>query len=201
MALRHTFEIPDRFVAGSVGDGEDRSYVLQVRQDRRILTMPCEPAQLEALALHCDRVLDEVAALPAGIPIPPRVTTARDHDPLDVPLERDFVVGTMAVGWDPLLRALQLDLFADTGLPADVDPTLTGEELAAREAARTSEMAVVLLDPDQGREFAARTRAVLAADLPTCPACSQPIRPTGHVCPRRNGYLGRSAWHPRPGEY
>ena len=36
--------------------------------------------------------------------------------------------------------------------------------------------------------FAQRALAVVAAGRPPCPFCGKPLDPSGHVCPRANGY-------------
>lgn len=201
-AMRHDFIFPERFVVGAIGEVDDRTYVLQVRQERRLMTMSCDPMQIEALANHMERVLDEVNQLSHGtLDVPEPVEAPSDLDPLDVPIERDFAIGTLAIGWNVLAQSLHIELFSEAGeeptTPADAadpDADLSGEQMALREADRADEMCTIRLRPPQGREFVARARAVLAADLPSCPLCAQPIRAGGHVCPRRNGYLGRSGW-------
>ena len=44
------------------------------------------------------------------------------------------------------------------------------------------------LPPDQAREFARRAGALVAAGRPPCPFCGQALDPSGHICPRANGY-------------
>ena len=46
----------------------------------------------------------------------------------------------------------------------------------------------VVLSPPSARAFARRCAAVVAAGRPSCPFCGQPLDPTGHICPRANGY-------------
>ena len=46
----------------------------------------------------------------------------------------------------------------------------------------------VTITPGAARAFVARARRVVAAGRPPCPLCSLPLDPTGHVCPRQNGY-------------
>lgn len=196
MAVTYRFEAPDRFVVGAIGEPEDRTFALQVREGRRLLTMNCEEAQVEALASYLDQVLAEIERLAHGIiEIPSEDDVLADLDPLDVPLTNDFSIGTMAIGWDGAQQAIRLDLYSEAGgPPVAPDPDLSGEEMAAREADRAAELASIVLQPLAGRAFVVRARAVLSAGLPACPMCAQPIRPEGHVCPRRNGYLGRDAW-------
>ena len=46
----------------------------------------------------------------------------------------------------------------------------------------------VVLTPVQARAFARRCARVVSAGRPACPFCGQPLDPTGHICPRANGY-------------
>ncbi|HEY5033265.1 MAG TPA: DUF3090 family protein, partial [Actinomycetes bacterium] len=41
------------------------------------------------------------------------------------------------------------------------------------------------------RAFAQRAAAVVGAGRPPCPFCGLPLDPTGHLCPRQNGYRRR----------
>ena len=49
-------------------------------------------------------------------------------------------------------------------------------------------MFVVKITASYAREFVTRAQALVAAGRPPCPFCLQPIEPTGHICPRANGY-------------
>jgi uncharacterized repeat protein (TIGR03847 family) len=40
---------------------------------------------------------------------------------------------------------------------------------------------------DAARSFVERAQRVVASGRPPCPLCGQPLDPTGHLCPRRNG--------------
>jgi uncharacterized repeat protein (TIGR03847 family) len=54
--------------------------------------------------------------------------------------------------------------------------------MASRQSVR------VVLSPPQARSFVRRARALVSAGRPPCPFCGGPLDPTGHVCPRANGY-------------
>mgnify|MGYP003346677364 CR=1 FL=1 len=49
----------------------------------------------------------------------------------------------------------------------------------------------VWITAGQARAFAERARTVVAAGRPPCPFCTQPLDPSGHICPRANGYRRR----------
>ena len=82
---------------------------------------------------------------------------------------------------------IQIELFAVVD-EEDVDPLADivfgddAEPMAAQEAL------TVRLAPADARQFVARSRSLVQAGRPACPFCAQPINPTGHICPRSNGY-------------
>ncbi|MEL4503924.1 DUF3090 family protein [Luteococcus sp. H138] len=188
--ITHRFEFPDRFVAGTVGEPGQRTFFVQAREESRLVSVRCEKEQVEVLADHLERILDELAKLTEGsAQIPPQRVAAKDLDPLDAPLEEDFRAGTMTIAWDGTLDAVQVELFSVTdGEDLDI-PEEAGQyfdELA--QVAGAAECLSVTISADQARDFAARARALVQAGRPACPFCSQPINPEGHICPRANGY-------------
>jgi len=50
----------------------------------------------------------------------------------------------------------------------------------------------VRLSGSAARAFISRARAVVSAGRAPCPLCAQPLDPSGHVCPRQNGFHRRS---------
>jgi uncharacterized repeat protein (TIGR03847 family) len=46
----------------------------------------------------------------------------------------------------------------------------------------------VFLTPPAARAFAVRADRVVNAGRKPCPLCEEPLDPSGHVCPRQNGY-------------
>ena len=47
----------------------------------------------------------------------------------------------------------------------------------------------VRLTPLSARAFTERSLRMVAAGRPPCPFCGLPLDPTGHICPRKNGYV------------
>ncbi|SJN30353.1 hypothetical protein FM114_07065 [Luteococcus japonicus LSP_Lj1] len=188
--ITHRFEFPDRFVAGTVGEPGQRTFFVQARQQNQLVSVVCEKQQVEVLADHLERILDELAKLADGsTAIPASRVVARDLDPLDAPLEEDFRAGTMTIAWDGQLDAVQVELFSVVDaedLDTPRDPVDFLEELD--EVSHAAECLSVTLSPEQAREFTARARALVHAGRPACPFCAQPINPEGHICPRANGY-------------
>jgi uncharacterized repeat protein (TIGR03847 family) len=108
-----------------------------------------------------------------------------DLEPLAVPLEEEFRVGTMGLGWDAESRSIVVELLAVTEEEVDESVVLDDTE-EGPDAVR------VFLSPPQARAFADRAERVVSAGRPPCPLCAEPLDPRGHVCVRLNGYHPRS---------
>jgi hypothetical protein len=77
------------------------------------------------------------------------------------------------------------------GVPEDTEPLQTpfDEDADDEEVGPLGRNSIrVALAPAEARAFARRTNALVAAGRPPCPFCGNPLDPTGHVCPRANGY-------------
>jgi uncharacterized repeat protein (TIGR03847 family) len=178
----HVFRQPERFVAGTVGEPGDRSFYLQAIQEARTVSVLLEKQQVTVLAERITALLQEVARrfrsdAPEGAGDP-------DADPLAVPLEEEFRVGTMGLGWDADSRTIVVELLAVSEEEVDESVVLDdGEE--GPDALR------VFLSPVQARAFAERAEKVVSAGRPPCPLCAEPLNPEGHVCIRLNGYHRR----------
>ncbi|MHB1067181.1 MAG: DUF3090 family protein [Candidatus Nanopelagicales bacterium] len=183
----HDFGSPGRFVAGTVGMPGERTFFLQARQGSELASVALEKAQVAALADRVDQLLDEVASTRAEAgEIPAEVPAAlADAAPLDVPIVEEFRVGAMAIGWDDASRRVVLEAHAVTEDDADV-PDIGDDTPEGPDTLR------VWLEPARARAFAQRARIVVSAGRPPCPFCSQPLDPSGHVCPRSNGYRRRA---------
>jgi uncharacterized repeat protein (TIGR03847 family) len=179
----HVFRQPERFVAGTVGEPGDRSFYLQAIEDARTISVLLEKQQVSVLAERISALLDEVSRrfgsdesddAPGG-----------DLDPLAVPLEEEFRVGTMGLGWDADSRSIVVELLAVTEEEIDESVVLDDTE-EGPDALR------VFLSPVQARAFADRAEKVVSAGRPPCPLCAEPLSAEGHVCSRLNGYRQRS---------
>ena len=177
----HDFDPPDRFVVGTVGPPGQRVFFLQARGGRRLVSVSCEKEQVRVLADRVDDVLDEFAAEATAGP--------EDNEPLTTPIEDEFRVATLSLAWDPTRSVIVIEAF-DADLPeaaeADDDATEVPQEFLDSMASRTSVR--VVLDPQQARSFVRRAQALVTSGRPPCPFCGGPLDPTGHVCPRANGY-------------
>jgi uncharacterized repeat protein (TIGR03847 family) len=183
----HVFRSPERFVAGTVGEPGDRAFYLQAIEEARTISVLLEKQQVSVLAERIEALLTEVsrrfgdeaaAEAAAG-------AAAGDNDPLAVPLEEEFRVGTMGLGWDADSKTIVVELLAVTEEEVDESVVLDDTD-EGPDALR------VFLSPVQAREFADRAEKVVSAGRAPCPLCAEPLDPQGHVCVRLNGFHERA---------
>jgi uncharacterized repeat protein (TIGR03847 family) len=165
----HVFRSPDRFVAGTVGQPGNRTFYLQAVHDTRVVSVMLEKQQVAVLAERIAALLLEINRR-FGTPIPPDTGEVEDLNPLVMPVDAEFRVGTMGLGWD---SEAQTEFDASVVLDDAED---------GPDAVR------VFLSPESAREFATRSNRVISAGRPPCPLCDEPLDPAGHICVRTNGY-------------
>lgn len=182
----HVFRTPDRFVAGTVGEPGDRVFYLQAVHASRVVSVMLEKQQVKILADRMGLLLEEVhRRFGTDLPEDPDV----DISPLLTPIEAEFRVGTMGLGWDADSSAVVVELLAVTEAELDESVVLDDTE-EGPDAVR------VFLTPEQALEFAARSEMVVSAGRTPCPLCGEPIDGGGHVCIRTNGYLRTPGFDP-----
>lgn len=181
------FRLPERFVVGTMGMPGERTFFLQVRSAGQIVSVCFEKQQASVLADRVDQLLDEVAGTRASAEaIPDRAPVELvDTAPLDVPLEEDFRVGAMALGWDEANSLVVIEAHAVTEVEGFEPPELADDDAEGPDTLR------VWLAAPYARAFAHRARSVVTSGRPACPFCQQPLDPQGHVCPRANGFKRR----------
>jgi uncharacterized repeat protein (TIGR03847 family) len=176
----HLFERPSRFVAGTVGQPGDRTFYLQAADDAgRVVSVALEKSQVQVLADRMAELLDEVATRPGAV-VPPDADVD-DLDPLTAPVDEEFRVAAMGLAWDAQAQAVVVEAVAAGEEPIEEDAILSDSD-EGPDALR------VTISPGAARSFVARALRVISAGRPSCPLCSLPLDPTGHVCPRQNGY-------------
>lgn len=176
----HVFRTPDRFVAGTVGQPGDRTFYLQAVHESRIVSVLLEKQQVAILADRIGALLEEIHRR-FGTPIPPEDDRVGDLSPLVMPVDAEFRVGTMGLGWDAESEAVVVELLAITEGEFDESVVLDDTD-EGPDAVR------VFLTTEAAREFAARSSRVISAGRPPCPLCHEPLDPDGHLCVRTNGY-------------
>ena len=175
----HVFRTPDRFVAGTVGEPGNRTFYLQAVHGTRVISVMMEKQQVEMLAERIGALLVEINRR-FGTPLPSD-GEVEDLNPLTSPVDAEFRVGTMGLGWDAEAQSVVVELLEVSDTEYDASVILDDSE-DGPDAVR------VFLSPDSARQFAARSRLVISAGRPPCPLCDEPLDPEGHFCVRTNGY-------------
>ncbi|WP_329499678.1 DUF3090 domain-containing protein [Kitasatospora herbaricolor] len=182
------YDQPERFVAGTVGQPGARAFYLQASARGRITSVLLEKTQVAALAERIEEVLDEAlrrsggdAAIPARAPV-----DLIDTAPLDLPLEQEFRVGTMALAWDSVDSCLVVE--AQAVVEGEAEAEEDGAEQVFEDDENGPDMLRVRLSGAMARVFAKRALDLVAAGRKPCPFCNLPLDPEGHLCPRANGY-------------
>jgi uncharacterized repeat protein (TIGR03847 family) len=182
----HSFDPPERFVAGTVGPPGQRTFFLQARSRPRVTSIALEKQQVSVLAERIEELLDEVmhteqvdATIPAVAPV-----ALEDTDPLEQPIVEEFRAGTMTLSWDSADERVVVEVFPFTE-EAVVSPDQPEEEI---EEPDPEEILIVRLPAGLARAFTKRAQSVVSAGRQPCPFCGGPVDPGGHLCPRANGF-------------
>ena len=176
--LVHEFAWPDRVVIGTIGVPGERTFYLQVRSGKQLVSIALEKQQSALLAEKIDEILDQLITLdgnhfsvPTGTPI-----ELVDNDPLEA-VEEQFRTGAMSLGWDPTTAQVVIEAFPITDVDDDTD-----DESVDQDGVEVPEMLLVRMPVGTARAFTKRTREVVGAGRPLCPLCGYPVDPEGHVC-------------------
>ncbi len=182
----HSFDPPERFVAGTVGPPGQRTFFLQARTGPRVTSVALEKQQVSVLAERIEELLDEVmrtteldSTIPAVAPV-----AMVDTDPLEQPIVEEFRAGTMTLSWDAADERVVVEVFPFTE-EAVVSPDQPEEEIDEPDP---EEILIVRLPAGLARAFTKRAQTVVAAGRRPCPFCGGPVDPGGHLCPRANGF-------------
>ncbi|MCO8270060.1 DUF3090 domain-containing protein [Actinoplanes sp. TRM 88003] len=193
----HSFEPPERFVAGTVGEPGDRTFFLQARGGGRVVSVALEKVQVSLLAEKLEELLVE-ANKRFGVSLPEApVLAVHDNEPLDTPVDEEFRVGTLGLAFDVdtstvVIEAIEAgEAEVEIELEDDSSPEVDDEDEPDDDDDEPDDdldRLRVRLTPEATRAFIDRARRVVAAGRPPCPLCGQPLDPAGHLCPRHNGY-------------
>jgi uncharacterized repeat protein (TIGR03847 family) len=194
----HSFEPPERFVAGTVGEPGDRTFFLQARGGGRVISVALEKVQVSLLAEKLEELLLEAnKRFGVNLPEAPMVH-GPDNEPLDTPVDEEFRVGTLGLAFDVdsgtvVIEAIEageaeveIELAPDA--PDASDEADDDDDEDDDEPDDDLDRLRVRLSPAATRAVIDGGRRVVAAGRPPCPLCGQPLDPAGHLCPRHNGY-------------
>jgi uncharacterized repeat protein (TIGR03847 family) len=181
---RYIFELPERFVAGTVGEPGDRTFFLQARDGGRVVSVVLEKIQVAVLADRLNRLLDELEQRGVTAPADP---SSADVAPLDEPIVEAFRAGTLTLGWDGDTDRILVEARARTE-DDEEDESIEAELEDDDEAPEGPDIFRVRVTAPVARAFVERAVRVIASGRPPCPLCGEPLDPQGHICPRRNGH-------------
>jgi uncharacterized repeat protein (TIGR03847 family) len=178
----YSYDPPDRFVAGTVGQPGERTFYLQATGGGRVTSVALEKVQVSLLAERLDELLDEVVRRSGGAAPRPAAAAAglADDGPLDLPLLEDFRVGAIALAWDRDDERVVIEAQEDSESPV--------EPLADEVPEDGPAVLRVRITAVMARAFSRRANQIVHQGRPPCPLCGLPLDAGGHVCPRQNGH-------------
>ena len=171
----------DTATVATVGPPGQRTFLLQVSRQRRVLTMGMEKEQAAAMAAGLARLLnllrredpEHAAGLEAS-----GASMALIH-----PLEEAFRIGNIGLGVDEAAHKVLLVLH-ELGFE---DPDEDDEEGQVPEGLPPGLRARLALSYVQALDLVQHIPTVVSGGRPNCPACGEPLD-EGHRCQRRNGH-------------
>ncbi|WP_104116722.1 DUF3090 domain-containing protein [Arthrobacter sp. B1805] len=173
----HEFAWPDRVVVGTIGVPGQRTFYLQVRTGKQIVSIAMEKQQSAQLAEKIDEILDQLITLdgnPFSVPASTPIELV-DNDQLE-PVEEQFRTGVMSLGWDPTTAQIVIEAYPIADLETEDEVFPEDDDVDASEVLR------VRMPVGTARAFAKRTREIVGAGRPICVICGQPIDADGHTC-------------------
>ena len=165
----------DHIIADAVGEPGQRTFFIQGRKDKDLLSLVLEKQEVLNLAISVLQLLEDLEEKF------PDLKPVSDHKEVlhpEQPIEPVFRIGQLIIGYDEETDMIWLIAKAlvvkESGVVVDPESESvpSARFVATREQMRTmSEHALEIVS--QGR--------------PTCPLCGRPVDREGHFCPRTDG--------------
>lgn len=174
------FDPVERFVAGTVGVPGERTFFIQARTGKRLISVALEKSQVQALADRLSYMVREIKQSDPTIVIG-RLT--HDDEPLETPIEEEFRVGVIGIAFDAEREVIQIDLQAISESAEEEPDFIDVDDLSSEQ-----DILRVIISPTGADQFSKRALSVVNAGRQPCPFCGGPIDMRGHLCPRANGY-------------
>jgi len=169
----------DHITADAVGTPGDRTFYIQARAGKEIVTVIVEKEQVQLLAASVMELLEDA---PDAEPIANESAMA-----LEEPLDPRWRAGRLSIGFDQDrdLFLLEVEEFQPDLEGLDVDDPLQGIPETVPESIR------IWASPAQMLALSRHGAAVAALGRPTCQFCGNPMDAEGHACPAMNGHSKR----------
>lgn len=172
MPLRYDLKPVHHLTTGTTGEPGKRVFYLQAGDGEETITVIIEKAQLLSLEKGASQFLVDLEERYPDIP-PASERYDEDAMALLMPLDPLFRVGNLGLGYDEEEDLIVL-LAREIG-PEEVDP----EEI---------QMIRIWCSRSQLKVLVHYGLIVASQGRPICPHCGEPIDPSGHFCPKRNGH-------------
>ena len=179
-AVVYEFNPVERFVAGTVGVPGERTFFIQARTGSRVVSVVVDKSQVIALGERTKIMLREIKKSDPTVVIR---TNEVDDAPLEQPIFEEFRAGVIAMAWDAENSVIVYEL-REMSTSDENDE----EEVIFDEKDLTVDVLRVHVSPSQASAFSKRCISLANAGRTPCPFCAIPIDPSGHLCPRSNGY-------------
>ena len=173
-----------RCIVGTVGLPGERQFFLQVVSEQGVNCVAIEKTQAEALSERLRLMMRELRRNQLASLDELNVALLRDDSALEFPITEDFRVGVIAISWDQETQRILVE--AQSIGDESITELLDEDEAILIEDA--PDLLSFKLRIHQARSFCERTDSVIAAGRQPCPFCGLPVDPSGHLCPRANGY-------------
>ncbi len=164
----------ERIGVAAVGEPGRRRFFLLATGSGRTLTLGCEKAQIQALLVRVNQMLE---AQQVETPDEPALAHGEAPDSGTVPGEPEWQIGEMGLGYHEARQMFVL--VASQGAAGE-----TGASEAPPDDAPSVRF---WLSHDQVIAFSKQAESVLSSGRPLCPRCGLPMDPSGHPCPVMNG--------------
>jgi uncharacterized repeat protein (TIGR03847 family) len=169
--FRYDFDPVDRITTGAIGAPGQRTFYLQARRSRELISLVVEKEQVRALAEAIEQLLENLSERN------PLLTTSEDmlsftDMSLEEPIEETFRVGQLGLGYDESRDTL----------------VIIAQELGSGGEDEEVDVVRLTMSRDQARALAREGAEAVARGRKRCPQCGEPMDPTGHFCIRKNGF-------------
>jgi uncharacterized repeat protein (TIGR03847 family) len=172
----HDLNPVDQIIADAMGEPGKRTFYLQGRAGREVVSLVLEKQEVSNLAVSVLQLLEELEGKYPDLPPAPRSKKMMFPDQ---PFEPAFRIGQLMIGYDEsedtvwlIAKALIMD---EQGTIVDPD---SNEVPSVRFVATRAQM----------RALGEHALEVVAKGRPLCPLCGRPIDRVGHFCPRTDGH-------------
>ena len=167
----------DHITSDAIGQPGQRVFYIQAFQADKTYTVIIEKTQLQSLAVGVEQFLAEVARQNPNLE-EASADYVEEHMRISPPVDPAFRVGEIGLGYDQVRDRVVLFV-------RELQPE-------GQESDSDSESGMVYrfwCTRTQLRKLARWGVEVAGRGRPTCPQCGQPMEPTGHFCPKKNGHM------------